>query len=161
MAYRTNDNGLTPHRGQVLNTLRPRLNGCHFLDDICKCIFLKENVWISMIFHWNLCVRVKLTMFQLWFGKRFGASQATSLYLNQWRLIYWCIYASLGLNESVNWTNVDQELWGHIYCAARSYCSNWDHWSDNLYLYINMINMNLSLGLHSLTKPTTVIFPTH
>ena len=32
---------------QCLNTLRPRQNGRHFPDDIFKCIFLNENVWIS------------------------------------------------------------------------------------------------------------------
>ena len=31
---------------QLLNTLRPRQNGCHFADDIFKWIFLNENVWI-------------------------------------------------------------------------------------------------------------------
>ena len=30
------------------NTLRLRLNCCHFADDIFKCIFLNENMWISM-----------------------------------------------------------------------------------------------------------------
>ena len=30
------------------NTLRPRHNGRHFPDDIFKCIFLIENVWISL-----------------------------------------------------------------------------------------------------------------
>ena len=30
------------------NTLRPRQNGRHFADDILKCIFLNENVWISI-----------------------------------------------------------------------------------------------------------------
>ena len=30
------------------NTLRPRQNGCHFADDIFKCIFLNENVWIPI-----------------------------------------------------------------------------------------------------------------
>ena len=29
-----------------LYTLRPRQNGRHFPDDISKCIFLNENVWI-------------------------------------------------------------------------------------------------------------------
>ena len=29
-----------------VNTLRPRQNGRHFTDDIFKCIFLNENVWI-------------------------------------------------------------------------------------------------------------------
>ena len=30
------------------NTLRPRQNGRHFPDVIFKCIFLNENVWISI-----------------------------------------------------------------------------------------------------------------
>ena len=32
----------------LINTLRPRENGRHFPDDIFKCIFLIENVWISI-----------------------------------------------------------------------------------------------------------------
>ena len=31
----------------LVNTLRPRQNCRHFADDIFKCIFLNENVWIS------------------------------------------------------------------------------------------------------------------
>ena len=31
-----------------LNTLRPRQNGRHFADDIFRCIFLNENVWIPI-----------------------------------------------------------------------------------------------------------------
>ena len=31
-----------------IKTLRPRQNGRHFPDDIFKCIFLNENVWISI-----------------------------------------------------------------------------------------------------------------
>ena len=31
-----------------INTLRPRQNGRHFADDIFKCIFLNENIWISI-----------------------------------------------------------------------------------------------------------------
>ena len=30
----------------LVNTLRPKQNGRHFADDILKCIFLNENVWI-------------------------------------------------------------------------------------------------------------------
>ena len=32
----------------IVNTLRPRQNGRHFPDDIFNCIFLNENVWISI-----------------------------------------------------------------------------------------------------------------
>ena len=35
-------------RSQWVNTLRLRQNGCHFPDNIFKCFFLKENVWISI-----------------------------------------------------------------------------------------------------------------
>ena len=50
-------------------------------------------------FHWSLFLRVQLTIFQHWFRWWLGAVQATSHYLNQWWLVYWRIYASLGLNE--------------------------------------------------------------
>ena len=36
------------HRRNTLNTLRPRQNGRHFADDVFKCIFLNENIWISI-----------------------------------------------------------------------------------------------------------------
>ena len=31
-----------------INTSRPRQNGRHFAEDIFKCIFLNENVWIPI-----------------------------------------------------------------------------------------------------------------
>ena len=33
---------------EAINTLRPRQNGRHFAEHIFKCIFLNENVWISI-----------------------------------------------------------------------------------------------------------------
>ena len=35
-------------RPQWVNTLRPRQKGRHFTDDIFKCIFLNENVWMMV-----------------------------------------------------------------------------------------------------------------
>ena len=32
----------------LINTMRQRQNGRHFTDDVSKCIFLNENVWISI-----------------------------------------------------------------------------------------------------------------
>ena len=40
----------------AFNTLRPRQDGRHFPDDIFKCIFLNENVWISLTISLK-CVR--------------------------------------------------------------------------------------------------------
>ena len=81
----------------VLKILRPRQNERHFADDIL-------STWTKMFalrltFHWRLFRRVHLTIFQHWFRKWLGVDQATSHYLNQWWLVYWRIYASLGLNE--------------------------------------------------------------
>ena len=54
-------------------------------------------------FHWSVFLVVQLRIFQHWFRKWFGDDQATSHYLNQWwRLVYWHIYASHGLNELTN-----------------------------------------------------------
>ena len=41
----------TPHAlAKCINWLRPRWNRRRFADDIFKCIFLNENVWISIEF---------------------------------------------------------------------------------------------------------------
>ena len=50
--------------------------------------------------HVNLILWFKWTIFQYRFRKWLGADQARSHFLNQWWLIYWSIYASLGPNES-------------------------------------------------------------
>ena len=47
-----------------INTLKPRQNCCRFADDILKCIFLNENVTISLEFSLKLFIRFKLTIFQ-------------------------------------------------------------------------------------------------
>ena len=64
-----------------------------------KCISWMKMLEFRLKFHWNLFIRVQLTMFKHWFRYWLGADQATSHYLNQWWLFYWRIYASLGLNE--------------------------------------------------------------
>ena len=82
-----------------INTLRPKQNRRHFPDDISKCIFLNENIWIWLRSHWSLFPRVQLTIFQHWFRSWLGTDQAISHYLKQWWLVYWRIYASLGFSE--------------------------------------------------------------
>ena len=76
----------------TFNTLWPRQNGHRFADDTFKCIFLNENVRIS----------IKISLKFVTKGPIYNNQelvQATSHYLNQWWLVYWRIYASLGLNE--------------------------------------------------------------
>ena len=37
-------------------------NGRHFVNDILRCIFVNKNYCILIKFHWNLFLRVKLTI---------------------------------------------------------------------------------------------------
>ena len=74
------------------------------MDAISQTTFSNAFSWMKMHefrlrFHWSLFQRFELAIFQHWFRYWLGAGQATSHYLNQWMLVYWRIYASLGLNE--------------------------------------------------------------
>ena len=98
-----------------LNTLRPRQNGRHFAYDTLKCIFLKENVKISIKISLKLVPRSPIdnipALFQI---KWLDADQATSHYLKQWWLGYRRIYASLGLNELTHWgRNILRSIFGN------------------------------------------------
>ena len=71
---------------------------------ISQTTFWNVFSWMKMYeyclgFHWSLFLGFELTIFQHWIRWWLGADQATSHYLNQWWLGYWCIYASPGLNE--------------------------------------------------------------
>ena len=96
--------------------------------------------------HWSLFLRVQLTLFQHCFIQLLGADQATNHYLNQWRFIYWRIYASVlsqhvqcifqtSLNTYEKQKYVDKllrEMWNHVqlthFFNVRchiSYCSSY------------------------------------
>ena len=42
------ENRAIQHLQMKINTLEPRQNGRHIPDDILKCIFLNENVWMPI-----------------------------------------------------------------------------------------------------------------
>ena len=51
-----------PLRAHDVNTLRPRHNGRHFADDIFKCFFLNENVWIPIKFSLKFVPKVPINI---------------------------------------------------------------------------------------------------
>ena len=90
-----------------VNTLRPSQNGRHFPDDIFKCIFLNENVWISIRISLNFVPKRPIdnipSLVQIMAWRRSG--------YQGWK-VYWRIYASLGLNELKSWTICHaRDLW--------------------------------------------------
>ena len=58
------------------NTLTSRQNGPHFADDVFKCIFSNENVWISLTISLKLIPKVPLNnipaLFQIMAWRRSG-----------------------------------------------------------------------------------------
>ena len=89
----------------MFNTLRPRQ-----MDAISQTTFSNAFSWMKMFefrltFQWSLFQRFQLTIFQHWFRYWLVAVEAANHYLNQWGLVYWQIYASLGLNELISFTS--------------------------------------------------------
>ena len=82
----------------ALHTRRPRQNGHHFPDDIFKRISSNENVRIVIRISLKFVLKGTINNISV---VQIIAHQASSNYLNQWWLIYWRIYASLGLNELI------------------------------------------------------------
>ena len=88
-----------------VNTLRPRQNGRHFADDVFKCIFLNENVWISLKISLkfvpeglinNIPSLVQIMAWRWPGDKPSSEAMMVSLLMH--------IYASLGLNELTHWS---------------------------------------------------------
>ena len=80
-----------------VNTLRPRQDGCQF-PDIFKCIFLNENIWISLEISLKFAPRGPINnipaLVQIMAWRRPGDKP-----LSEPMIVYWRIYVSLGLNE--------------------------------------------------------------
>ena len=82
-----------------INTLRPRQDRRHFTDDIFTCDLFNENHFILITFSLKYFRKgpvdnnPALVQIMAW------RDEATSHYLNQWWLVYWRIYVSLGFNE--------------------------------------------------------------
>ena len=56
---------LIPH---IINSSPPGQDGCHFADDIFRCIFLNETFFLFWLkFDWSLFLRAQLTITQHWF----------------------------------------------------------------------------------------------
>ena len=91
---------LRPVRHKI--TLSLTQNGRHFPDDIFKCIFLNENVWIPLKISLKFVPTGPInnipTLVQIMAGRRPGDKP-----LFEPMMVYRRIYASLGLNELYQW----------------------------------------------------------
>ena len=72
---------------QWVNTLRPRQDGHHFANNVFKCIFLNENVWILLKISLEFVPKVPINNIPALAKIMACADQVTSHYLNQWWLV--------------------------------------------------------------------------
>ena len=75
---------------------------------ISHTTFSNAFSWMKMYeyhfrFHWSLFLRFELTIFQHWLRWCHDAWSVPSHYLDQWWLVYWCIYVSHSLSELSIW----------------------------------------------------------
>ena len=114
----------------IHNTFRPRQTVRHFADDIFKCIFVNGNVWISL--------KMSLKFVPM---NRINIISTLVHFLNQWWLVYWRIYASLGLTElnailQSNTPSMYRKLyykWRYPYIY--SYIKQWNHHCWRIYIF--------------------------
>ena len=68
-------------------------------DNTFNYKFVNENVSISIKISLSFIPKDPINNIPALVQIKACADQATSHYLNQWWLVYWCLYASLDLNE--------------------------------------------------------------
>ena len=87
------------HLDYNFNTLRPRQYGYQFPDDIFKCLFLNENLWVSFEISLKFAPKGSINtvpaLVQIMAWRRPGDKPLSEPMI----VIYWRIYALLGLNE--------------------------------------------------------------
>ena len=112
----------------------------------------KKMFEFRLKFHWSFFLRVQLTIFQHWFRQWLGAGQAASHCLNQWWLVYWRIYASLGLHELrhtywhlKNWFDVESflRIWKYqSWISVHKRCIDYpNYWGVLNFLYLKTHNL--------------------
>ena len=104
----------------IVNILKQRQTSCHFSDNIFRCIFLNENVWISIKISVNYVLKGPINMVNLlmhvspdlneligwqWMIK-YGNSQSTfftslGMFINQYRICFWPLWTVHKVNRIV------------------------------------------------------------
>ena len=121
--------------------------------------------WIEMYefclrFHWSLFLRYESTIFQHWFRQWFGADQATRHYLNQSWLVYWCIYASSGLNELMVNTNWGLDGYWHptVSFTCFSKALSWINYLDKRGLWtVQLLLLNIKGKIEQSFKISAIV----
>ena len=114
-----------PQTLELFNTLRPRQDGRHYPDDIFKCIFLNENVWISIEISLKFVPKGPInnipSLVQKMAWRRPGDKPLSEPMMARFTTN---IYASLGLNElrlKTKHSCMTDLRWLHTYALNRRF----------------------------------------
>ena len=116
----------------MINTLRPRQNGRHFAYDLFKCIYLNENVWISLKISLkfvsrgpvNNCLVPTWRQVIIWTNDRLPTHVYSLLSLNELRPYNQTENASIGSIRYINMCILSNLRYGDIdFCACNGQCS--------------------------------------
>ena len=93
----------------IIQHIEAETNGRRFADDMFKSNFLNENVWFSI----NLSLITEVcplessqNYFRIGSYNGLAPTRRQAIIWTNDGLVWWCIYASLGLNELSSQTNV-------------------------------------------------------
>ena len=126
----------------IVNSLRLRQNGRHFPDDIFKCIFLNESIWISFEISLKCVPKGPINkipaLVQIMAWRRPGDKPLSEPMLV---CLLTHVYASLGLNELKEIVKQIFIIETHI----RIYTTTFQHNNSNTDWFIRQYGARLSL----------------
>ena len=123
------------------NSSPPGQNGCHFTDDIFRCIFMNDNFCILNKVSLRFVHRVQLTITWYWFRYWLGPNRWQAIIWTNADPIQWCIYAALGGDELIT-----------------SWLIKWPHLSCKLFIQTTDRTQCKALEI-CLCSPLTMTFP--
>ena len=134
---------------------------------IFQMTFSNALSWMKMYkfclkFHLHFFPGAQLTIFQHWLRYLLGAIQATSHYVNQWWLVYWRIYVSLGLNELKNLWNffyLMMTLWHWNFLHCMPFVRVIHQWCGSPHIWSSIWSSSVSLLWAEQAVKQTVLLP--
>ena len=127
-------------RLQLLNISRPRHDGRHFLDDIFKCIFVNKKICILIKLSLTVVRNGPINNIQALGQIKVCRLAGTKPLSEPMLVVYWRIFASLGLNELMLQFVDLAGIWGiecDFYLRANDsvHSSDWNTFENNKYVY--------------------------
>ena len=156
-----------------LNTLRPRQNARHFADDMFKCIFLNENVWIpieiSLKFVPKGTINNNPSLFQIMAWRRPGDKPLSEPMMAR-LLTHICVTRPQWVNRLLTsgllyWLLVcyfvSNNVWKKLDSTRLMVLDSWGHWkwSRKLNLLMVFVSDQLTWKLGYTFNGLTVVNP--